>query len=436
MKTNFQLIHDFIESSNATNSNTAKLEVLKISTQYEIVRKALEYTYDPYKQYYVTSKNCKKRSDLTGPVGAYDDLFVLLDDLIARVLTGHDAIAAVNQYVIENKDFEDIIFNIIDGNLKTRSTASMINKVVPKLIPTFDVALANAYNEKTKKKVNYDDGWYVSRKLDGVRCICKIDNDSNAKFYSRAGNEFKTLGKIAEVIKASGAKNVILDGEVCILDEKGDEDFQSIIKEINKKNHTIDFPRLIAFDILTIENFDTGTSRNLLSKRYEALDAFMDIYMPSFKHYVTMTRQEIIEDDAQLEAAIANAGEKGWEGLMIRKNDVYKGKRSSDILKIKSFIDAEYTVVSAENAINRVIVNGKEVEEEMLKNIVIEHKGFKVDVGSGFSQEERRKYFKNPELIVGKVVNIQYFEATQNLKGGYSLRFPVFKAVYDSKRNF
>jgi hypothetical protein len=167
MKTNFQLIHDFIESSNATNSNTAKLDVLKISTQYEIVRNALKYTYDPYKQYFVTSKNCKKRSDLTGPVGAYEDLFVLLDDLIARVLTGHDAIAAVNQYVIENKDFEDIIFNIIDGNLKTRSTASMINKVVPKLIPTFDVALAVAYDEKTKKKVNYDDGWYVSRKLDG-----------------------------------------------------------------------------------------------------------------------------------------------------------------------------------------------------------------------------------------------------------------------------
>jgi len=435
-KSNLQLIQDFIEASNSSNSNTDKLNVLKTYTEYPVVCSALLYTYDPYKQYYVTSKNCKKRSDIVGAPGQYFDLFDLLDDLNNRVITGHVGIGAVNQFVSENQEFEDIIFNIIDGNLKTRSTASMINKVVPGLIPTFDVALAEAYNAKTKKKVNWDDGWYVSRKLDGVRCICIIDENSDAKFYSRAGNEFKTLGKIAEVIKASGAKNVILDGEVCILDEKGDEDFQSIIKEIGRKNHTIEFPRLITFDILTPDNFDTGTSRNILGKRYEALDAFMDIYMKSFNNHISMTYQEIVEDDKQLEDQIAKANKYGWEGLMIRKNDIYKGKRSSDILKIKSFVDDEYIVVAVENSINRVIVEGKEVEEMMLKNIIIEHKGSKVHVGSGFSHEQRRHYFLNPNDIVGKTVTVQYFEATENQEGGYSLRFPVIKAIYETKRDF
>ena len=79
---------------------------------------------------------------------------------------------------------------------------------------------------------------------------------------------------------------------------------------------------------------------------------------------------------------------------------------------------------------------GLQVEELMLKNIVIEHRGNRVDVGSGFSHEQRRFYFENPDKIVGKQVTIQYFEESQNQNGTYSLRFPVIKAVYDTPRNF
>ena len=71
----------------------------------------------------------------------------------------------------------------------------------------------------------------------------------------------------------------------------------------------------------------------------------------------------------------------------------------------------------------------------MLKNIVIEHKGNRVDVGSGFSQEQRRHYFKNPTEIIGKQVTVQYFEESQNKKGEYSLRFPVIKTVYETPRD-
>ena len=65
--TDFQLIADFVEASNATNSNSDKLEVIKEYTQYDIVCKALNYTYDTFKQYGVTSANCKKNSDLVSP---------------------------------------------------------------------------------------------------------------------------------------------------------------------------------------------------------------------------------------------------------------------------------------------------------------------------------------------------------------------------------
>jgi DNA ligase-1 len=127
---------------------------------------------------------------------------------------------------------------------------------------------------------------------------------------------------------------------------------------------------------------------------------------------------------------------EGWEGLMLRKNTTYKGKRSDEVLKVKSFHDAEYIVVDVEHDIQRVIVDGSEVSELMLKNIIIEHKGYRVQVGSGFNHEQRRHYFNNPSDIIGKQVTVQYFEETHNQNGGTSLRFPTIKAIYETERDF
>jgi DNA ligase-1 len=120
---------------------------------------------------------------------------------------------------------------------------------------------------------------------------------------------------------------------------------------------------------------------------------------------------------------------------MLRKDAPYQGKRSNDVLKVKQFYDAEYVVVDVQNGPFRVIVDGKEVEEDVMRNIVIEHKGYRVDVGSGFSLEQRRLYKENPDAILGKQVTIQYFEMSTNMKGTESLRFPTFKAIYDGIRD-
>ena len=429
--TNFQLIYDFVEASNSTNSNTDKLEVLKTYTQYDSVSKALLYTYDTYKQYGVTSKNCKKNSDLIGPPNVFGDFFLLLDYLNDRILTGHDAIKAVNRYVLENREYEDLIWNIIDRNLKTRSTTSMINKVVPGLIPTFDVALANAYNDKTAKKVDWNDGWYVSRKLDGVRCLTVIDDTGNINFFSRAGNPFLTLDALKPSIQKLGLTNMVLDGEICMTDKDGNEDFQGIIKEIKRKDHTIENPVYFMFDILTKKEFEDKTSESLLSARLSTLRSFV----LAGDKFITVLDQKIGNDN-HLANMMEISKNEGWEGLMLRKDDTYQGKRSNDILKVKKFYDDEYYVVDLENALNRVIVDGKEVEEMMLKNVVVEHKGSRVQVGSGFSHEQKRFYFKNPDKILGKQITVQYFEETTNQHGEHSLRFPVIKAVYETERTF
>ena len=429
--TNFQIIHDFIEESNSTNSNTDKLNVLKKYGQHEVVAKALYYTYNTFKQYGITSANCKKNSDLLGHPNTYGDFFGLLDDLNDRVCTGHAAIANVNRFVLENKQYEDIIFNIIDRNLKTRSTASMINKAIPELIPTFDVALAKAYDEKTQKKVKWSDGWFVSRKLDGCRCICIIDGDGEPKFFSRAGNEFLTLDNLKPSIRQLGLINTVLDGEICMIDENGNEDFTSIIKEIKRKDHTIEQPHYYIFDHLTIKEFESKVSTTKFGQRIANIESIV----PDGLKGVSVLDQFICADDMFV-SLLEHSKKEGWEGLMLRKDTTYKGKRSDEVLKVKSFHDAEYVVVGVENDVHRVIVEGSEVSELMLKNIIIEHKGNRVQVGSGFNHEQRRYYFQNPEQIIGKQVTVQYFEETTNQNGTHSLRFPVIKAIYETNRDF
>ena len=429
----FQNLQSFIELSNSSNSNVDKLNAIKAYKNDAEVMRVLRYTYDPFKQYYVTSKNCKKRSDLVS-TDTYYNLFDLLDDLNDRVISGHNAIARVNAFVRTYPQFEDIVWSIIDRNLKTRSTTQMINKIVPGLIPTFSVALAEAYNEKTAKKVDWEDTWYASRKLDGVRCIGVVDRNGDAKFYSRAGNEFETLGRLSAEIKQNPSLwNKVLDGEVCLVDAEGNEDFQGIIKQIKRKNHTIRTPKYFIFDTLTHDEFQNETSeRTFWMRDADTLEMFSDIDSDIITHLAQIQ----IYDDEGFETMNEIAKNNRWEGLMLRKNDTYKGKRSQDILKVKSFSDQEYIVTGVENKVHRVIVNGQEVEEEVMSHVFIEHRGCKVKVGSGFSLEERRQYYAHPETIVGKTITVQYFEETQNQHGEFSLRFPVVKAVYEEARNF
>jgi len=218
-----------------------------------------------------------------------------------------------------------------------------------------------------------------------------------------------------------------------MLDENGNENFQGIIKEIKRKDHTIENPFFYMFDILTLEEFVNKEGTTSFSIRNVQLDNLF--FEREFKN-IGYLEQKLLIDERMLTYYIGLAKENAWEGLMLRKDAPYQGKRSNDVLKVKQFYDAEYVVIDVQNGPFRVIVDGKEVEEDVMRNIVIEHKGYRVDVGSGFSLEQRRLYKENPDAILGKQVTIQYFEESQNQNGGISLRFPTIKAIYETERNF
>ena len=426
---NLNYLQSFIDEMNDSSSGNYKIETIKKHSDSKFLQMIFNYTYNPYKKYNVTSKNCKKNSDLLGHANTYGSIFTILNDLANRVSTGHNAIANVNRFILENIQHEKLIYNIIDRDLKMGASTSSINKVIPGCIPTFKVALANPYNVK---RVDFKSGdWYGSRKLDGVRCICRKENNI-VTFFSRSGKEFLTLGNLEnEILKIPG--NFILDGEICMVDKDGNEDFQGIMKQIRKKDHQIEKPKFFVFDYLTLEQFDNQTGTTPLTLRlrngYHNLPNDVNYDMLEFLPQEQLTTEEQFTEMAKA------AEDAGFEGIMVRKNVGYEGKRSHNLLKVKKFHDAEYTVLGTTNAFIRWTENGKQVERECLSNITIEHKGCKVNVGSGFSKEQREMYFKSPQDIIGKTVTIQYFEESENQNGGFSLRFPVLKHVYTNGRD-
>jgi DNA ligase-1 len=390
----------------------------------------LRYTYHPMWQYNVTSDNLKKKSHLVAR-NAYYNFFDLLDDLKGRAITGHDAIAAVNSFIEHHSDYEELIHCVIDKDLKTRAGDKIINKAIPDHIPEFSVALADKYEPKL---VDWEDGWYVSRKIDGARCIGVVDSSGDTTFYSRTGKIFDTLDVVRDGIKSLNLSNVVLDGELCLVDEDGNEDFQGVMKELRKKDHTIPNPSFKIFDMISHDEFYSkkGKSSNTYSYRYKSLCYQMrNNECPC----LSVLEQELIADDEHFNEWAARSAKEKWEGLMLRADEPYKGKRSKDLLKYKSFFDDEYEVVDVEMGPFRYVLNGKEHEETMLSCVTIKHKGYDVRVGSGFSIDQRQDFYKNPNKIRGKQITVQYFEETKNQDGGISLRFPTFKILHGNQRS-
>lgn len=261
------------------------------------------------------------------------------------------------------------------------------------------------------------------------RCLTIIQEDE-IKFFSRSGKQFKTLDNLKNDIKKyfSDYKSAVLDGEICLVDKDGKESFSSIMKEITRKDHTIENPKYFIFDFIPLKDFFKCFSSFSFTERMNhlpneiggRLELLPQIRINSYKEFKELEKQGI---------------ENGWEGLILKKNGPYEGKRTKNLLKVKSFLDAEYMVEDVYFTKKRMLnKNGLEEEVECLGGVSINHKGFRVDVGSGWDDQQRIFYREHPEEIVGKIITVKYFEETKNDDGTISLRFPIVKHIYEGER--
>jgi DNA ligase-1 len=278
------------------------------------------------------------------------------------------------------------------------------------------------------------------------RCICITKANGDVEFLSRSGKEFTTLNVVKQAIEKSfntankkrwsgTGTGLVLDGEICIVDANGNENFTDVIKLIKRKDFTIPNPKYKIFDMMSLEEFEMLKPSDTFSKRNADINSFVKEGIFDRK-VLDPVEQRPVTCEKDLTDFVAEGQAKGWEGLILRMDTVYEAGRSKDMLKVKQFKDGEWVVKDATMGPIRIIVNGKEVTKTMLSDVKIEHKGNVVSVGSGFSQEQRMDFYAHPEKIIGKTICVKYFEESRDQNGNYSLRFPVIKAIYDGKRDF
>lgn len=429
---------ELVDRVSSTNSSNTKVEYLK---EFDDIKNLVEMVYNPLKPFHVTSKTVKKnkKKKLKDNPEKYHDVLELLNALHDNEISGHKAIASVLYFIKCHSNHEDLIYNIIDKDLKIRMGSKQINKSFPNLIPDFSVALGEKI-EKYPDAPNSGD-WKISRKLDGVRCIA-VFHKGIVEFYSRTGNQFTNLGKLEPILSKhfqntfKGEGGCVLDGEVCIIDNQGKEHFSEIMKVIRKKDYTIENPRYVVFDMLSFNEFVSGTSNRTFSERYEQIHKTFKDEKINCKEISIVP--QIDYNQQNFDNMMEEAKDNGWEGLILRKDDIYKGKRSSDILKVKEMEREEYTVVDIATGPFKVISKDTGLQEEIetVTAVTILHKNYPVSVGSGFSIDERKDFYKNPHKILGKVISVQFFEETTNKDGTPSLRFPTFKGLYGKTRKF
>jgi len=335
--------------------------------------------------------------------------------------TGRDIDISVceNYFTNFDWDIQEFIKSIITKSLKLGVDAKSVNKVFGEgFIPVFNCQLAEKYFNFTNKVENKS--FSLTTKIDGQRCLIVKDHGA-VSLFSRQGILIKGLVDIEDEINNHPMDNFVLDGELTLLNatglSSGDQYKQTIkITRKNGEKHGIKF---LAFDWLTLEDFKHQKCNTKYALRREYLD----------KYYIKMTYINILpvlysgKDISKIKYWLDIERKRDQEGIMINLNDsVYEFKRTTNLLKCKIMQDADLLVTNIYEGTGRNIRKLGGIEIEFI------NKGnhYRCNCGSGFSDKERDLYFNHQNLLIGKIVTIQYFEISEDKNNNYGLRFPIW----------
>jgi DNA ligase 1 len=162
--------------------------------------------------------------------------------------------------------------------------------------------------------------------------------------------------------------NGIYDGELCIF-EDDKENFKKAVSEIKVQNHNLKSshnikrkagvilnPRYCIFDHLTFKEFESKSSDRIYSERMEDMKKLLE--GKKSEPYVRIVEIIKIKDKTHLEKLSETATSREWEGLILRKDIEYEGKRTNNMVKVKTFQQEEFKVVDMNLSMMRFYING------------------------------------------------------------------------------
>ena len=409
---------NIIQKLESDNSRLFKESVVADHIDDGLFVTGLQYALDPLVTFGV--QQVPEKKDPTGEGLLPEDFYNMADALIKRELTGHAARDAILVAMAKatQEEWNDWYRRILIKDLRCGVSVKTVNGVKKDTVPVFGCMLAHD-GAKHPKKIKGE--CFVEYKYDGVRVIAIVQNGS-ATLYSRNGKILSNFPHIEEALSIPEFEGLVFDGEVM------SDDFQTLMRQVHRKEGAkTEDSYLAVFDMLTLAEFNAGgTELNAFHRRERLIS-----YQPYFNvrlQLVQAVNLDLDSETGQKQFADMNkqALQEGYEGLMIKPiHEGYKCKRSHAWLKIKPFIEVTLSVVALEEG------TGK--NEGLLGALVVEGeddgKYFKLNVGSGLTDENREQIWANQDAVIGQLVEIRADAATQSQDSDdvWSLRFPRFK---------
>lgn len=402
-------IVDILECIKKEPGSNAKKDIMKQYCENDVFKKVLKYSLDPFVPFHIVKvPKVKNRTSSSATEAARWTSFFDVADLCAnRSYTGNTAIAIMSDvFSVVPADEEKWMRKILKKHLAIGVSIKTANKVFPKLVPTFDVALAQKFDAK---RIDAQKEVFVEPKLDGIRCF-SIVRDSNVQMFARSG-------KLITNFEDNIAPELVKLGDGCYDGELMGNNFTDLMRQAyRKENVDTKDTYLSLFDYLPLDEWDSKNTKLTCDERQEQLldkladDDSIDLsLLQPVERSVVAAKYDLIKECHDEYVS------QGYEGAMIKLVDApYKFGRGFEVMKLKAFHDEDLEI--------KGLLEGTGKHEGKLGSVVVNYKGVDVNVGSGFCDELRDKIWKDSDAFIGKVIEVRYQEVTPD----GSLRFPTF----------
>lgn len=431
----FSEITKALKELSGISSNLQKLEWLKNHND-EDLKNVFKWYFDSSKVTGIAEKKFDKQSIFPMLEGDFTTCDQKTFDDVIRYLDFHNTgkdedIETVKYYmsdICSTNEEKECFKKLVCKNYPMGVDYKTINKVFPNLIPSYEVMLADKYldlNENKKAKL-FSKGreFCIQEKLDGFRCTAWKEN-GNVKLISRQGKLITGLVDVEKAIKKIPYDYFVLDGELLLTDRENvpsKMQYKATSKIVSTKDEEKHGITLNVFDMISVKEWNSKNCKINYEIRYSQLCELLKNHNSD----LSIVPNIVVTDDvSQIEKYLSEAKEKGWEGIMVRFMDSkYEWKRSSNLLKVKPFLEMDMRIIGLEEGTNsnkgRLGALICEVEHP-------EYGKIKTKIGGGFAEFERIAFWDMKDELIGRIVSVQYFEVTQNTTTGeYSLRFPEF----------
>ncbi len=264
----------------------------------------------------------------------------------------------------------------------------------------------------------------ASVKIDGIRCLIK-DGQALSRKLKLIPNKF-VQAWVYDNPELEG-----MDGELMIGDMTDDDAFRRTTSGVMSMDGEPDFT-FHAFDMWNKSEVSFVQRLGILSRRARHVE-----------DRLMLVPQQVVHNNEEVAAYLASCEKLGHEGIMLREPDsLYKFGRSTpntqELVKVKSFEDAEAVVIGYEEEMhnaNEATVSelGKTKRSSHKANLHgkgtlgalhcrMVGKNVEFSIGTGFNQDQRERYWRNRENLIGEIVKYRYFAGGMKDKP----RFPTF----------